>query len=86
MDQLERLAHTSPEQWGVNVQPYSGSPANMAVLNGVVKPHGRIMGLDLSDVGHSPRAKTRSLPPPSYTMVILGWSRKFRREYSISNK
>ncbi|XP_064477682.1 serine hydroxymethyltransferase-like [Ornithodoros turicata] len=41
-----------PEQWGVNVQPYSGSPANFAVYTGVVEPHGRIMGLDLPDGGH----------------------------------
>lgn len=42
----------SSEQWGANVQPYSGSPANFAVLTGVVGPHGRIMGLDLPDGGH----------------------------------
>lgn len=33
------------EQWGVNVQPYSGSPANFAVYTGIVEPHGRIMGI-----------------------------------------
>ncbi|KAI8492328.1 Serine hydroxymethyltransferase, cytosolic [Branchiostoma belcheri] len=41
-----------PEKWGVNVQPYSGSPANFAVFTAVVEPHGRIMGLDLPDGGH----------------------------------
>lgn len=41
-----------PEKWGVNVQPYSGSPANFAVYTGVVGAHGRIMGLDLPDGGH----------------------------------
>ncbi|KAI5698141.1 hypothetical protein M8J75_002219 [Diaphorina citri] len=41
-----------PEQWGCNVQPYSGSPANFAVYTGLVEPHGRIMGLDLFDGGH----------------------------------
>ncbi|XP_065301641.1 serine hydroxymethyltransferase isoform X2 [Dermacentor albipictus] len=41
-----------PQLWGVNVQPYSGSPANFAVYTGVVEPHGRIMGLDLPDGGH----------------------------------
>jgi len=41
-----------PAEWGVNVQPYSGSPANFAVYTAVVEPHGRIMGLDLPDGGH----------------------------------
>ncbi|MEQ2311936.1 Serine hydroxymethyltransferase, cytosolic [Ameca splendens] len=40
------------EKWGVNVRPYSGSPANFAVYMAVVEPHGRIMGLDISDGGH----------------------------------
>lgn len=60
IDQIEILAQKralaayklNPEEWGVNVQPYSGSPANLAVYTAVVEPHGRIMGLDLPDGGH----------------------------------
>ncbi|XP_037074143.1 serine hydroxymethyltransferase, cytosolic-like [Pollicipes pollicipes] len=60
IDEVERLCQQraldafglSSERWGVNVQPYSGSPANFAVYTAVVEPHGRIMGLDLPDGGH----------------------------------
>ncbi|XP_044759761.1 serine hydroxymethyltransferase isoform X2 [Coccinella septempunctata] len=60
IDQIEILAqkrsleayNLSPEEWGANVQPLSGSPANFAVYTAIVEPHGRIMGLDLPDGGH----------------------------------
>ena len=35
----------SPDEWGVNVQPYSGSPANFAAFTALLQPHDRIMGL-----------------------------------------
>ncbi|KAL0107563.1 hypothetical protein PUN28_014702 [Cardiocondyla obscurior] len=60
IDEIELLAqkrsleafNLDPEQWGCNVQPYSGSPANFAVYTGLLEPHGRLMGLDLPDGGH----------------------------------
>lgn len=60
IDQIEQLCKSralavfrlDEEKWGVNVQPYSGSPANFAVYTGLLNPHDRIMGLDLPDGGH----------------------------------
>jgi len=60
VDKVERLCQDraleayrlDPDKWGVNVQPYSGSPANFAVYTGLLSPHDRIMGQDLPHGGH----------------------------------
>ena len=60
VDKVERLCQDQtlqafkldPEQWGVNVQPYSCSPANFAVYTGLLVTHDRIMGQDLPHGGH----------------------------------
>uniref|UniRef100_A0AAX7VTQ0 Serine hydroxymethyltransferase n=1 Tax=Astatotilapia calliptera TaxID=8154 RepID=A0AAX7VTQ0_ASTCA len=60
VDQIELLCQKraleafdlDPALWGVNVELYSGSPANFATFTAVLNPHDRIMGLDVSDGGH----------------------------------
>jgi glycine hydroxymethyltransferase len=60
IDKIENLCQAralaafgvSDKEWGVNVQPYSGSPANFAVYTAMLQPHARVMGLDLPSGGH----------------------------------
>jgi glycine hydroxymethyltransferase len=56
IDQIERLATERAERlFGVdhaNVQPYSGSPANLAVYSALLEPGDTVMGMHLSMGGH----------------------------------
>eukprot|EP00927_Polykrikos_kofoidii_P022936 TRINITY_DN21270_c0_g1_i1.p1 TRINITY_DN21270_c0_g1~~TRINITY_DN21270_c0_g1_i1.p1 ORF type:complete len:463 (+),score=78.84 TRINITY_DN21270_c0_g1_i1:59-1447(+) len=60
IDKIENLCKSraleafslNEKEWGVNVQPYSGSPANFAVYTAMLPPHSRVMGLDLPSGGH----------------------------------
>merc|ERR1712078_595247 len=52
MNRALKAFRLDPAEWGVNVQPYSGSTANFSAYTGLIQPHDRIMGLDLPSGGH----------------------------------
>ncbi|MBI5524666.1 MAG: serine hydroxymethyltransferase [Desulfarculus sp.] len=58
-----------------NVQPYSGSPANMAVYLGLLKPHDRVLGMDLAAGGHLTHGAKVSFSGKFYEVRQYGLSR-----------
>ena len=59
-DEIELLAQDrglasfklDPKEWRLNVQPHSGSPANLAIYTGLLEPGDTIMGMKLAAGGH----------------------------------
>merc|ERR1719510_1707110 len=52
MQRALQACRLDPNEWGVNVQTLSGSPANFQVYTALCNVHDRIMGLDLPHGGH----------------------------------
>lgn len=59
----------------VNVQPHSGSQANMAALMALVQPGDRILGMDLAHGGHLTHGSPVSFSGKLYNFVHYGVSR-----------
>ncbi|TKD08398.1 serine hydroxymethyltransferase [Polyangium fumosum] len=76
IDQVEELARSRMKQvFGadhVNVQPYSGSPANLAVYLAFVKPGETIMGLGLPAGGHLTHGWNVSITGKFFNSVPYG--------------
>lgn len=78
IDQIETLAiQRACSLFGAdhaNVQPYSGSPANLAVYFGLLKPGDKVMGLALPHGGHLTHGWNVSITGAYYTSVQYGVS------------
>jgi len=68
-ERVRKLFGLSSKKWAVNVQPYSGSPANYAILRGLLKPGDKIMGLPLSFGGHLTHGAPVSLSGIDFKVV-----------------
>ena len=62
----------SSKKWMVNVQPHSGSPANLAVYAALVPLGGKIMGMTLSHGGHLTHGNTPSFTGKFWKQVPYG--------------
>ncbi len=80
IDQIELLAQgRARELFGAehaNVQPYSGSPANMAVYLALLNPGDRSMGMDLAAGGHLTHGAKVSFSGKFYKVRQYGLNRQ----------
>jgi glycine hydroxymethyltransferase len=66
-----KLFGLSAKDWHVNVQPLSGSPANLAVYAALVPQGGKIMGMKLSSGGHLTHAQPMSFTGKVWKQVAF---------------
>ena|SRR5882724_2330620 len=83
VDVVERLAiERAKKLFGaqhVNVQPHSGTSANMAVYFAVLKPGDKLMGMDLSAGGHLTHGHRLSYSGRDFQVVSYGVDRESER-------
>ena len=80
VDKVEQLAiDRAKELFGaayVNVQPHSGSQANAAVYQAILKPGDKILGFDLSHGGHLTHGSPVNFSGKLYNIIAYGVDKK----------
>ncbi len=93
IDKIELLAQERAKKafglgdgWAVNVQPYSGSPANFAVYSGLLKPNEKICGMSLPFGGHLTHGAKVNFSGKFYESVQYGTDEKGLLDYDAIAK
>ena len=83
VDQIEDLAIARtkaafhlPDDWHVNVQPYSGSPMNLEVYAALLSPGDTVMAMNLDHGGHLTHGSPVNFSGKQYKFVHYGVSPK----------
>lgn len=90
IDQIEELCKyralklfkLNPSRWHVNAQPYSGSPANLAMYSALVPLGGKIMGMKLDMGGHLTHGHTVSFTGKAWKQIPYGLNKKELLDYA----
>ncbi len=80
IDKIETLAQEralklfdlDSKKWHVNVQPLSGSPANLAVYTALIPQGGKIMGMSLTNGGHLTHGHKASATGKFWQQIAFG--------------
>lgn len=68
-ERVKKVFKLNPKKWAVNVQPYSGSPANYAILRGLLRPGEKFLSLLLTHGGHLTHGAKVSLSGQDFKVV-----------------
>lgn len=71
-----QLFRLNEKTWSVNVQPYSGSPANIEIYNALMKLGDTLMGLKLMAGGHLTHGHKVNFSGKAYSVVHYGVNEK----------
>lgn len=85
-ERVKKIFELNPEKWAVNVQPYSGSPANYAILRGLLTRGDKIMSLHLSHGGHLTHGASVSFSGQDFKVVNYFLSKDGRLDYKEIEK
>ena len=76
-----KMFQLSDRSWGVNVQPYSGSPANFSVYAALLQPGDRVLSLRLDHGGHLTHGHTASMTSKLWNFTHYHVDRNGRLDY-----
>lgn len=85
-DRVKKTFRLEAGKWSVNVQPYSGSVANYAILRGLLKPGEKILSLSLSHGGHLTHGAPASLSGQDFKVVNYFLGKDGRLNYKEIEK
>ena len=93
IDKIETLCQKKAKEvfhlnsdWRVNVQPYSGSPANLAVYFALLEPGDKILSLQLSHGGHLSHGHKVNISSHFYQVVHYGLNAQGYLDYNKLEK
>lgn len=81
--ELFALSH---QTWAVNVQPYSGSIANLAIYGALLKPGDTVLSLALPAGGHLSHGSRASFSSKFFSFVHYGVDEAYRIDYEVMRR
>lgn len=80
------IFNLKPSDWSVNVQPYSGAIANLAVFLALLKPGDTILSMDLASGGHLSHGSKVSFSGKLFKAVQYGVNQNYEIDYKEVEK